>query len=50
MLAGRLIHEGAQVSAYDPMIDAGEHPLFPGVDDLRRAAGGARRAPTPPCS
>ena len=31
MLAGRLIHEGAQVKAYDPMLDAGEHPLFPGV-------------------
>jgi UDPglucose 6-dehydrogenase len=31
VLAGRLIHEGAQVRAFDPMLDAGEHPLFPGV-------------------
>jgi UDPglucose 6-dehydrogenase len=31
VLAGRLIHEGAQVRAYDPMLDAGDHPLFPGV-------------------
>ena len=31
VLAGRLIHEGAKVKAYDPMLDAGEHPLFPGV-------------------
>ncbi|HEY5169443.1 MAG TPA: UDP-glucose/GDP-mannose dehydrogenase family protein [Thermoleophilia bacterium] len=31
VLAGRLIHEGAHVKAYDPMLDAGEHPLFPGV-------------------
>ena len=31
VLAGRLIHEGARVRAYDPMLDAGEHPLFPGV-------------------
>ena len=31
VLAGRLIHEGASVRAYDPMLDAGEHPLFPGV-------------------
>ncbi len=31
VLAGRLIHEGVHVRAYDPMIDAGEHPLFPGV-------------------
>ena len=31
VLAGRLIHEGALVKAYDPMLDAGEHPLFPGV-------------------
>ncbi len=31
VLAGRLIHEGAVVRAYDPMIAAGEHPLFPGV-------------------
>ncbi len=32
VLAGRLIHEGARVKAYDPMLDAGEHPLFPGVE------------------
>jgi UDPglucose 6-dehydrogenase len=31
VLAGRLIHEGAKVKAYDPMLDAGDHPLFPGV-------------------
>ena len=31
VLAGRLIHEGARVTAYDPMLDAGDHPLFPGV-------------------
>jgi UDPglucose 6-dehydrogenase len=31
VLAGRLISEGAAVKAYDPMLDAGEHPLFPGV-------------------
>jgi UDPglucose 6-dehydrogenase len=31
VLAGRLIHEGARVKAYDPMLDAGDHPLFPGV-------------------
>ncbi len=31
VLAGRLIHEGAKVKAYDPMLDAGEHLLFPGV-------------------
>ncbi len=31
VLAGRLIHEGVRVKAYDPMLDAGEHPLFPGV-------------------
>jgi UDPglucose 6-dehydrogenase len=30
VLAGRLIHEGARVRAYDPMIDDG-HELFPGV-------------------
>jgi len=43
VLAGRLIHEGAQVKAYDPMLDAGEHPLFPGVviceDPLDALAG-----------
>ncbi len=31
VLAGRLIHEGARVRAYDPMMDSGEHGLFPGV-------------------
>ena len=31
VLAARLQGEGAAVSAYDPMIAAGEHPLFPGV-------------------
>ncbi|MEZ5124670.1 MAG: UDP-glucose/GDP-mannose dehydrogenase family protein [Thermoleophilia bacterium] len=31
VLAGRLVSEGAVVRAYDPMIEAGEHPLFPGV-------------------
>ena len=31
------------------MIDAGEHPLFPGVDDLRRGRSRRSRAPTPPC-
>jgi UDPglucose 6-dehydrogenase len=31
VLAARLIGEGAAVSAYDPMVAAGEHPLFPGV-------------------
>jgi UDPglucose 6-dehydrogenase len=31
VLAGRLIHEGAKVKAYDPMLDAGDHPLYPGV-------------------
>jgi UDPglucose 6-dehydrogenase len=31
VLAGRLIHEGMAVRAYDPMIVAGDHPLFPGV-------------------
>ncbi len=31
VLAARLQGEGATVSAYDPMIPAGEHPLFPGV-------------------
>ena len=32
VLAGRLIHEGVTVRAYDPMLDAGDHPLFPGVE------------------
>jgi UDPglucose 6-dehydrogenase len=31
VLAGRLVHEGVHVRAYDPMIPAGGHPLFPGV-------------------
>ncbi len=31
VLAARLQGEGAMVSAYDPMIAAGTHPLFPGV-------------------
>jgi UDPglucose 6-dehydrogenase len=31
VLAGRLIHEGAAVRAYDPMIAPGTHPAFPGV-------------------
>jgi UDPglucose 6-dehydrogenase len=31
VLAGRLHSEGAVVCAYDPMLDAGDHPLFPGV-------------------
>ncbi len=31
VLAGRLIHEGVQVRAYDPMMASGEHELFPGV-------------------
>ncbi len=31
VLAARLIHEGADVRAYDPMLAAGDHPLFPGV-------------------
>jgi UDPglucose 6-dehydrogenase len=43
VLAGRLIHEGARVKAYDPMLDAGQHPLFPGVeicpDPLEALAG-----------
>jgi len=32
VLAGRLINEGACVRAYDPMVDTGDHPLFPGVE------------------
>ena len=31
VLAGRLIHEGVCVKAYDPMLDAGDHVAFPGV-------------------
>jgi len=44
VLAGRLIHEGVHVRAYDPMIAAGEHALFPGVailDDALEALAGA---------
>ena len=43
VLAGRLIHEGARVKAYDPMLDAGEHPLFPGVVICEEPLDGARR-------
>ncbi|MFA4965287.1 MAG: UDP-glucose/GDP-mannose dehydrogenase family protein [Thermoleophilia bacterium] len=31
VLAGRLHSEGVEVRAYDPMLEAGAHPLFPGV-------------------
>ncbi|MBM3148162.1 MAG: UDP-glucose/GDP-mannose dehydrogenase family protein [Actinobacteria bacterium] len=31
VLAARLIGEGATVAAYDPMVPAGEHELFPGA-------------------
>ena len=34
VLAARLQGEGVTVSAYDPMIPAGDHPLFPGVTIL----------------
>jgi UDPglucose 6-dehydrogenase len=47
VLAGRLIHEGAEVRAYDPMLPAGEHPLFPGVtitDEPLEALEGADAA------
>ena len=47
VLAGRLIHEGAKVRAYDPMLDAGDHPLFPGVtitDEPLQALEGADAA------
>jgi UDPglucose 6-dehydrogenase len=47
VLAGRLIHEGATVKAYDPMLDAGDHPLFPGVEICEgplEALGGADAA------
>ena len=47
VLAGRLIHEGASVRAYDPMLEAGEHPLFPGVvitDEPLQALQGADAA------
>ena len=44
VLAARLLGEGAAVSAYDPMVAAGEHPLFPGVTlcaDAMQAVRGA---------
>jgi len=47
VLAGRLIHEGAKVRAYDPMLDAGDHPLFPGVvicEEPLEALAGAHAA------
>ena len=47
VLAGRLVHEGAAVKAYDPMLDAGDHALFPGVAicaDPLEALGGADAA------
>jgi UDPglucose 6-dehydrogenase len=47
VLAGRLIHEGVCVTACDPMLDAGDHPLFPGVticDDPMEALTGADAA------
>ena len=47
VLAGRLVHEGVHVRAYDPMIAAGGHPLFPGVTlcaDAMEALGGADAA------
>jgi len=47
VLAARLQGEGAVVSAYDPMIAAGDHPLFPGVtivDDALEALSGADAA------
>jgi UDPglucose 6-dehydrogenase len=47
VLAARLVHEGASVRAYDPMLDAGDHPLFPGVvitDDPLQALEGADAA------
>jgi UDPglucose 6-dehydrogenase len=47
VLAGRLCNEGVKVRACDPMIDAGDHPLFPGVticDDALEALQGADAA------
>ena len=47
VLAARLQGEGAEVSAYDPMIAAGDHPLFPGVSivgDALEALSGADAA------
>ncbi len=43
VLAARLRDEGAEVRAYDPMIEPAEHPLFPGVTICPRRGGGARR-------
>ena len=39
VLAGRLVGEGANVTAYDPMVPAGPHPLFPGVTICEEASG-----------
>jgi UDPglucose 6-dehydrogenase len=47
VLAARLQGEGVDVTAYDPMIPAGDHPLFPGVtivDDPLQALSGADAA------
>jgi UDPglucose 6-dehydrogenase len=47
VLAGRLRNEGVKVRACDPMIDAGDHPLFPGVticDEPMEALQGADAA------
>jgi UDPglucose 6-dehydrogenase len=38
VLAARLRDEGAEVRAYDPMIEAPQHPLFPGVTVCAEAA------------
>jgi len=47
VLAGRLCNEGVRVRACDPMIAAGDHPLFPGVticDEPLEALRGADAA------
>jgi UDPglucose 6-dehydrogenase len=44
VLAGRLVGEGATVTAYDPMVPAGPHPLFPGVTLCEEAMDVARDA------
>jgi UDPglucose 6-dehydrogenase len=47
VLAARLRDEGAEVRAYDPMIEPPEHPLFPGVTicpDAAAALDGADAA------
>ncbi len=47
VLAGRLRDEGAEVRAYDPVIEPGDHPLFPGVTicaDVPSAIDGADAA------